>query len=357
MTGHEARLQQWIEAIGQRDEAAMQAARQRQLSLTKPPESLGRLEEISIALAGIQARPIPQITGKAVLVFAADHGVAAEGVSAYPQEVTRQMVLNFLRGGAAINVLARHAGAQIIVVDMGVAGELPDADGLVKIHIRDGTSNIAAGPAMSRAEALRAMAEAGALAESLCSQDVNLLALGDMGIANTTAAAAVIAAITGWPVEEVAGHGTGVRADAFLNKIEVIKTALKRNDPDPSDPIDVLAKLGGFEIAGIAGAALAAAASRCAIVVDGVISAAGVLIAFELQRRLAQFLFAGHLSTEPGHRAALEWMGLRPILDLQMRLGEGTGAALAMLIIEAAAKILSDMATFDDAGVSGPVQG
>jgi len=345
----------WVRSVPLPDEEAAQAARARQQTLTKPPGSLGELEAISVRLAGIQARAIPEITGKAVLVMAGDHGVVSEGVSAYPQDVTAQMVLNFLQGGAAINVLARAVGARVAVVDMGVAVEIPQSDGLVRVHIADGTANMARGPAMTPEQAVRAVEAGGRVALDLIESGVDLLACGDMGIGNTTASAAIIAAMTGQPPEDVVGPGTGISDGALRHKVAVVAQALERNEPDPGDALDVLAKVGGLEIAGLAGAMLAAAGRRCAVIVDGLISSAGALVACGLQPRVREFLFAGHLSVEPGHRAALAALGLEPLLDLQLRLGEGTGAVLAMPLIEAAARVLAEMATFESAGVAGRV--
>jgi len=343
----------WIESVPALDEAAMEAARARQQTLTKPPGSLGDLEAISIRLAGIQARPVPAIGGKAVVVMAGDHGVVVEGVSAYPQDVTGQMLLNFLEGGAAINVLARAVGAQVAVVDMGVAAGLPQRNGFLRPHIGDGTANLARGPAMAREQAVRAVEAGGRVALDMIHGGVDLLACGDMGIGNTTSSAAIIAAMVGHSVEEVVGPGTGVSGEALRRKVAVVARALAHNLPDPRDALDVLAKVGGFEIGGIAGAMLAAATQRCAVVVDGVISAAGALIACGLQPRVRDYLFAGHLSVEPGHAVALGALELKPLLDLGLRLGEGTGAVLAMPLIEAAARVLAEMATFESAGVSG----
>jgi nicotinate-nucleotide--dimethylbenzimidazole phosphoribosyltransferase len=331
----------------------MEAARARQDSLTKPPGSLGRLEELSIQTAGIMANPLPRIKDKVVLVMAGDHGVVAEGVSAYPQEVTPQMVLNFLRGGAAINVLARHAGARVVVVDMGVAADLPAHADLVVRKIAYGSGNIARGPAMSRLQAGECL-EAGA---EVCLEQIALgmdvLATGEMGIGNTTPSAAIAAAITGEPIEEIAGRGTGVDDQGLKRKIEAIRRALAANRPDPADGLDVLAKVGGFEIGGLAGAILAAAANRRPVVIDGFISTAAAMIAASLAPEVRSYLIAAHTSLERGHHLMMDWLRIRPLLDLQMRLGEGTGAALAMSLVEAACKTLGEMATFSEAGVSG----
>ncbi len=335
------------------DEAAAQAARDRQDQLTKPAGALGVLEEISVKVAGITGKAVPQPGRKVIMVMAADHGVAAAGVSAYPPEVTPQMVANFLAGGAAINVLARHAGAEVRVVDMGVAVET-DHPALINRRIRPGTANMAEGPAMTREEAITAL-EAG-IEEALreIAAGAEFLATGDMGIGNTTAASAITACFTGLDPAELTGRGTGLDDAGLERKIRIIRGALALNRPDPADALDVLAKVGGLEIAGIAGVILAAAAERRPVIIDGFISAAGALIAAGLCHTAVDFMLASHLSVERGHRAALHRLGLRPVIDADMRLGEGTGAALAMGIVDAALKILAEMATFAEAGVSGP---
>lgn len=339
--------------IGVLDEAAMAAARARQDQLTKPQGSLGRLEDLSVQLAGITGQcppPIPE--RRAVLVFAGDHGVVAQGVSAFPQEVTPQMVLNFLRGGAAINVLARQANARVTVVDAGVAAEIPPTDGLVSGKIAAGTQDFTLGPAMTRDQALAALELGVRVARAEIERGLDLLACGDMGIGNTTPSAAITAVITGRSVRDVTGPGTGINRAALERKVAVIEKAIDVNRPDPADAIDVLSKVGGFEIGAIAGAMLAAGAERVPVVVDGFIATAGALIACTLAPNLRQFLIAGHRSQEPGHDLALAHLGLQPLLDLRMRLGEGTGAVLAFHVVEAAARIINEMATFAEAGVS-----
>lgn len=330
------------------------AARTQQLldDKTKPRRSLGRLEEVACRVAAMRGSALPELPVKAIVVMAADHGVAAEGVSAYPQEVTRQMVLNFVRGGAAINVLARHAGAQLVVVDMGVAGELEPAPGLVVRRIAAGTRNLAHGPAMSRDEALRALEAGITLARELAASGVTLLGTGEMGIANTTSASALAAVLTVRPVAEMTGRGTGVDDEAWRRKVEVIERAIACNRPDPTDALDTLAKLGGFEIAGLAGLILGAAAARVPVVLDGVIAGAAALVAVRLEPRAAGFLLAAHRSIEPAHGPLLAALGLEPLLDLSLRLGEGTGAALALGLVEAALRILHEMASFSAAGVA-----
>lgn len=330
----------------------MEAARTRQALLTKPTGSLGRLENLSIQLAGITARPRPRFTEKVVLVMAGDHGVAAAGVSAYPPEVTPQMVQNFLHGGAAINVLARLAGARVVVVDMGVAAELPAHPQLVERKIAFGTGNIVVEPAMSRAEAEAAL-NAGAevvLAEQ--GQGMDVLVLGDMGIGNTTPSAAIACAILGVDPTALVGRGTGVDDAGLVRKQTAVAQALKRHQPDSKDGLDVLAKVGGFEIGGLAGAVIAAAAQRIPIIVDGFITTAAAMIAVTLVPEVRPYLIASHCSQESGHAAMLAWLELEPLFDLGLRLGEGSGAALALPLVEAAARLLDEMATFGEAGVS-----
>jgi nicotinate-nucleotide--dimethylbenzimidazole phosphoribosyltransferase len=346
-------LQEVLAQIAPLNAPAMQAARARQDGLTKPQGSLGRLEELSVQLAGISGRcPPPLPARRAVLVFAGDHGVVAQGVSAYPQEVTPQMVYNFLRGGAAINVLARQAGARVIVVDAGVASNLAPAEGLVSGKIARGTADMSVGPAMTRAHARVAVELGIRVAEAEIARGLDLLACGEMGIGNSTPATAIIATFSGKPVREITGPGTGLSAPAVAFKAAVVERSLAFNRPDPGDGLDVLAKVGGYEIGAIAGAMLAAAAHQVPVVVDGFIATAGALIASALAPQASAYMIAGHRSAEPGHDAALACLGLRPLLDLGMRLGEGTGAVLAMNLVDAAARILGEMATFAEAGVS-----
>ena len=350
------RLEEVIKKIEPLDVEAMKLAGERQDSLTKPQGSLGMLEELSIKLAGIQRTPRPKIEKKVIFTLAGDHGVVEEGVSAYPQEVTPQMVYNFLHGGAAINVLARHAGARVVVVDMGVAADI-EAEGCVNKKVAYGTRNIAREPAMTREQAVEAI-EAGieVFEEEFRRRGVDLAGVGDMGIGNTTPSAAICAAITGKAPEEVTGRGTGIGEEAWRRKVAVVKRALRVNRPNANDAIDVLAKVGGFEIAGIAGVILASAAHRVAVLIDGFIATAGALIAGELAPLARDYMLASHLSQEAGHRAMLEHLSLRPLLNLNLRLGEGTGAALAMHIVEASVRIINEMATFAEAGVSERVE-
>ena len=327
------------------------AARRHLDDLTKPPGSLGRLEQIAVRLAVLRGGP-PRVDHPVVFTFAADHGVVAEGVSAFPQVVTAQMVENFLRGGAAINVLARQAGARVVVADFGVAMPLPPAAGLVSCRIGAGTANMARGPAMTREEAARAIERGAALAEEAIDAGADLLATGEMGIGNTTAASAITAAITGAPVETVTGRGTGIDETAWRQKVSVVGTALRVNRPDPADGLDVLAKVGGFEIAGLVGVILAGAARSVPVVLDGFIATAAALIAGALAPDVRHALFAAHRSAEPGHTVALAHLTLSPYLHLSLRLGEGTGAALFIHLARAAALIYGEMATFKSAGIS-----
>lgn len=340
-------------SIAPLDETAMAHARARVDRLTKPLGSLGRLETLAVHLAGILRDARPSCAQKIILTMAADHGVVAEGVSAYPQAVTAQMVANFLRGGAGINVLARLAGARVVVVDMGVAAEIAPHPALVRRKIGDGTKNMAVGPAMSRAQAAAAIDAGRELARGEIERGASCIGTGDMGIGNTTSSAAIAAVMTNRPPEQVTGRGTGVDDPTYQRKLEAIHRALAVNRPDPTDPMDVLAKVGGFEIAGIAGVILGGAQARRPVVIDGFISGAAALIAVALAPQACSYLIASHRSQEPGHRHILHRLGLEPLLDLQLRLGEGTGAALAMPLLEAACRILNEMATFDEAGVSG----
>lgn len=320
--------------------------------LTKPQGSLGRLEELALQVCLIQGTHQPRLGGKRICCLAGDHGVAAEGVSAFPPEVTPQMVHNMLAGGAAINVLTRHVGADLVVADLGVAAPLGNLPGLVSRRIRGGTDNITTGPAMRREEAVAALSAGIELAGEAAAEGVTLLGTGDMGIANTTPATALLAAYLGCPVEDITGRGTGIDDQRLAHKIEVIKRALDVNRDQLADPLGTLAALGGFEIAGIAGLCLGGAAQRLPVVVDGFISTAGAVAACALCPAVREYLIFSHLSQERGHRVIMEALKARPVLDLDMRLGEGTGAALAMGVIEAALKIYSQMATFSGAGVS-----
>lgn len=344
-----------IAAIQPLDEAAMAAAEARQGCLTKPQQALGRLESLSIRLAGITGNPLPSMARKAIAVMAGDHGVVAEGISAFPQEVTPQMVYNFMAGGAAINVLGRHVGARVLVTDVGVAADLSAAEGVRHCNVRRGTANMATGPAMTREEAIAAFQVGIDLVEEEVERGLDIIATGEMGIGNTTPSSAIIAAFTGLPAEKVTGRGTGISDAALLRKAGVIAEALRVNSPDPKDPIDVMAKVGGLEIAAMAGVMLGAAAHRIPVVMDGFIAGAAALTAARLRRDVVDYILPSHVSVEVGHQVVFTELGLTPLFDLQMRLGEGTGAALAMGIIDAAAKVLAEMATFESAGVTGDV--
>lgn len=345
-----------ISALVPPDQAAAAEAAAHHLRLTKPPGSLGALEEVGARLAGIAgASPPPVPHPAAVGVFAADHGVHAEGVTPWPQDVTAQMVANFCAGGAAINVLARHAGARVLVVDVGVASVLDPAPGLLLRKVRRGTANLAVESAMSLDQARAALDVGAEVAEMAVDEGARCLVTGDMGIANTTASAALIAAFTGRRAAEVTGRGTGVDDTTLQRKVGVVERALVRTAAEGAidgDPIATLASVGGLEIAALAGFVIGGAAARVPVIVDGVIALAGLLAAAALAPGVLPYCFAGHRSTEPGASAALEYLGLQPLLDLGMRLGEGSGACLALPVVEAAAKILREMATFDSAGVT-----
>ena len=334
------------------DESWLSAAAERQLQLTKPPQSLGRLETIANRLAAIQETTTPRIDGKRIYVIAADHGVTREGVSAYPREVTAQMVDNFLRGGAAINVLGRNGELDVKIVDAGVDADLSDRKELFHRKVMSSTANFAVGPAMTREQAELCINEGIKLARDAAGEGIDLIGIGEMGIGNTTAASAITAVLTGNDPETVTGRGTGIDDLHLARKAETIRKAIRLNQPDTSDPIDVLAKIGGVEIGVMMGIVLGAAAERVAAVADGFISTSAAALAIALCPHARDYLFIGHHSSEPGHTALIEYIGEQPLLDLSMRLGEGTGAALAMHIITAAAKLLSEMATFAAAGVS-----
>jgi nicotinate-nucleotide--dimethylbenzimidazole phosphoribosyltransferase len=357
-----------IAALGPLDAAAMTAAAAHLDRLTKPSGSLGRLEELLIDLAGITGRADAPVARRWIVVAAGDHGVATEGVSAYPAEVTAQMVANFVAGGAAINVLTAAAGASLAVVDVGVATPIQGilADGqdvrtggrLLHARIADGTANMTLGPAMDRADMLRAVGVGLGIVNDLRSAGgVDVLGLGEMGIGNTTAASAIVAALTGEPVHRVTGTGTGIDDERRAHKVAVIERALEVNQPDPTDPLGVLAAVGGLEIATLVGLILGAVAARIPVILDGFITGAAALVAATLQPALASRLIASHRSTEPGHDLVLERMGLRPYLELDMRLGEGSGAALLIGLLDSACHLRDEMATFESAAVSGPTDG
>jgi len=346
-------LDETIAAIGPLDPAAVAAARARQDSLTKPRASLGALEDVSVQLAGLAGRCPPPLPEPAtVAVFAGDHGVHAQGVTPWPQEVTAQMVANFAAGGAVINALAAQSGADVVVVDVGVASDLESVPGLVVRKVGRGTHDMTREPAMTRAEARAAIDVGIGVARDLVAGGMRCLLTGDMGIANTTPAAALIAVFTGAAPADVTGRGTGIDDATLTRKVGVVARALARHHPDPADPLGVLAAVGGFEHAALAGYVLGAAAARVPIVLDGVIACAAALAARALAPDTTAAMIAGHRSVEPGASVALAALGLTPLVDLRMRLGEGSGAMLALPIVQGAARVLRDVATFDAAGVT-----
>ncbi|TYB41136.1 nicotinate-nucleotide--dimethylbenzimidazole phosphoribosyltransferase [Actinomadura chibensis] len=348
-------IEETIAAVVPPDEAAMRDARDHQARLTKPPGSLGVLEEVSVRLAGLAGHcPPPLPEPAAVAVFAADHGVHAQGVTPWPREVTAQMVANFLAGGAVVNAFAAQVGADVTVVDIGVAAELPPAPGLLARKVAPGTADMTGGPAMTPDEARRAVGTGIEISRELVANGARCLITGDMGIANTTASAALIAAFTGLPPERVTGRGTGIDDATHARKVEVVRAALARHGLPAGDagPLDVLAAVGGLEHAGIAGFVLGAAAQRVPVILDGVIAGAAALAAAALAPDAVAACVAGHRSAEPGHAAALAALGLRPLVDLELRLGEGTGALLALPLVQGSVRVLHEVATFDSAGVS-----
>jgi nicotinate-nucleotide--dimethylbenzimidazole phosphoribosyltransferase len=345
-------LSQIISQIEPLDPAWLGRAQQRLDSLTKPRGSLGRLEELAALYVAIRRELLPPLDNKRVVVFAADHGVVAEGVSAYPQEVTHQMVLNFLGGGAGINALARHAGAKVVVVDIGVNHDFGHVPELMVRKVAYGSRNMAQEPALTREEALQALLVGVEMAEEATAAGVDALAAGDMGIGNTTPAAALASVFTGRPVAAVTGRGTGIEEEVWRHKVAVINRALALHQPSPEDPVGALAAVGGLEIAGIAGLILGTAAARRPLLLDGFIATAGALVAAALAPAATDYLIAAHRSVEPGHQLMLDSLGLKPLLNLNMRLGEGTGAALGLTLLEAGVKIYREMATFGEAGVA-----
>lgn len=323
--------------------------------LTKPQGSLGRIEELAASYVTVTGELKPAIPRGMVFTFAADHGVTVEGVSAYPREVTPQMVLNFLRGGAGVNVLARHADVLVRVVDIGVDYEFGAISGLIHRKIMKGTRNLAREPAMTREQAEQAVTVGIELAMEAAREGIGLIGTGEMGIGNTTPSAAIAAVMTGRPVAEVTGYGTGIEEADRLHKVRVIQRALDLHRPRRAHPLAVLAKVGGLEIGGLAGLILGAAASRVPVVLDGFIAGAAALIAVGIQPLCREYLIAAHRSVEPGHRAILDHLGLTPLLELDLRLGEGTGACLGMDLVCAAIKVYTEMATFEEAGVANKV--
>ncbi|MBU0675516.1 MAG: nicotinate-nucleotide--dimethylbenzimidazole phosphoribosyltransferase [Proteobacteria bacterium] len=347
-------LQETLQAILPQDQEWRDQAKNRLDQLTMPHWALGRLMDLAVDLAGMTRSMNPPVSRKAVVTMAGDHGVVAEGVSKFPSEVTPQMVGNFVNGGAGINALANQVGARVVVVDMGVAADLSamaKSGKIIDRKIAFGTSNMAKGPAMTREQAVAAI-EAGIDVARLLGGEIDLFGTGDMGIGNTTPSAAIVAAITGISVATVTGRGTGLDDAQLDHKVKVIEEALKVNQPDPHDGLDVLAKVGGFEIGGIAGLILGAAAQRKPVLIDGFISTAGALIASTIAPSCRDYLIASHRSVEQGHRIMHQHLQLEPLLDLNLRLGEGTGAALAMNLVEAACRILTEVATFEEAAVA-----
>jgi nicotinate-nucleotide--dimethylbenzimidazole phosphoribosyltransferase len=345
-------IDQTIQQIRPLNRDAMEAARQRQGILTKPGGSLGVLEDLSIKVAGITGNERPGIDRKVIITMAGDHGVTELGVSAYPREVTAQMIFNFLSGGAGINVLARHVGASVVVVDMGVACDLPDDPRLVNKKVAYGTKNMVAGPAMSKEEAVRSVESGIEIIEDEVKGGLDIVGTGDMGIGNTTASAAITSVVTGISPYDAAGRGTGIDDKGFERKVKAMENSISLSNPDPKDGIDVLSKVGGYEIGGIAGMIIGASAKRIPVVIDGYISGAAALIASKIEPSCRDYLIASHLSMEKGHKSALKHLKLKPLFDLNLRLGEGTGAALGISLVEAACMILNEMATFEEAGVS-----
>ncbi|PKM47723.1 MAG: nicotinate-nucleotide--dimethylbenzimidazole phosphoribosyltransferase [Firmicutes bacterium HGW-Firmicutes-8] len=343
-------LEKTISQIGDLDRISMEETQDRLNNLIKPPGSLGVLEELALQLSGIYGEPRPKIGKKAIIVMGGDHGVVQEGVSAFPSIVTTLMMPQFPNGVAGVSVLARHVGASVTAVDIGVASPI-EHPGVLNRKVKPGTDNMAKGPAMTRDEAVRAVEVGIDIANEEIKKGAVVLGTGDMGIGNTTPSSALLAVFGGFTPEEVTGRGTGVNDEAQANKANIIRSAIEINKPDPNDPIDVLAKVGGLEIAGIAGTILAAAANRVPVVIDGFICSAGALVAARLAPKSVNFMIPSHCSAEQAHRIMLESIGLMPMLDMKMRLGEGTGAALAMNILDASIKILNEMATFKDIGM------
>ncbi|MDD2702554.1 MAG: nicotinate-nucleotide--dimethylbenzimidazole phosphoribosyltransferase [Candidatus Omnitrophica bacterium] len=343
-----------ISSIKGIDERIMRKAQTRLDSLTKPPGSLGRLEELARVIAGITGKAMPRLNEKVIFTLAADHGVCAENISAFPSDVTVQMVGNFLKGGAGINVLAGHIGARVVVADLGVKSDFAPrfSKKLKRKKVNFGTRNFILGPAMSRGEAVRSVQNGIDIFEEELDRGIDIIGTGEMGIGNTTASSAIAACITRTDPSETAGRGTGLGDKALQHKITVIRKALEVNRPDPGDALDVLSKVGGFEIGGLAGIMLAAASRKVPVVLDGFISGAAALIAVGLQPKVKEYMIASHCSVERGHKVILEYLGIDPVLNLDLRLGEGTGAALGIFIAEAATKILTGMATFQQARVS-----
>ena len=344
-------LEKTIKEISLLNQTKMTAAKKRLDSLTKPPGSLGKLEELAIRLAGITEEVMVDVSNKAHIIMVGDHGVVKEGVSAFPQQITGQMVQNFLQGGAAINVLSKQVGAQVEVVDIGMVEEIDNEDLRVE-KVKPGTDNIAVGPAMNRKETVRSLEVGIKVVEDMIASGAQLIGTGEMGIGNTTPSSAILAASTDLSLEQVVGYGTGIDEAGLEKKKNVIAQALEVNQPQVDDGIDILSKVGGLEIGGMAGVMLGAAAHRVPVIIDGLISGAAALIAHKIEPQVSNYLLASHQSVEPGHIKIYEALDLEPLLDLDMRLGEGTGAVLSMNLVEAAANIINEMATFSEAGIT-----
>lgn len=345
-------LHRTIESIKPLNAEYYTYASERLDNLTKPKGSLGKLEEFAKRVVAITENIKPSLDKKAVFVLAGDHGVVEEGVSAYPKEVTREMIYNFLRGGAGINAISRHAGVDVFVVDIGVDCNFEDIDGLIIKNVNRGTKNLAREHAMTQAESLRSIEVGIGLAQDAVEKGYNFIAVGDMGIGNTTSSSAVMCTLTGLNPEEIVGYGTGIDDKVWKHKVEVVKNALAIHNPDSDFPVEVLSKVGGFEIGGIAGVILGGASKRVPLVVDGFASTAAATVAIGLCPNSKEYIFFSHRSAEGGHSLVLKKLEVDPILDLDMRLGEGTGAVLAMFLIEAGVKAYNEMATFDEARVS-----
>ncbi|MEJ6950407.1 nicotinate-nucleotide--dimethylbenzimidazole phosphoribosyltransferase [Natronospora cellulosivora (SeqCode)] len=346
-----SKLEKTLKMIKKGDIESKEKAQERLDNLTKPPGSLGRLEEIAIKLAGIYANPFPVIKKKAHIVMVADHGIVEEGVSAFPQEVTTLMTKNFLNGGAAINVFSKQQDADLFLVDVGMKDTIDDKS-IFQHKVKKGTDNFLKGRSMSREEAVKAIEVGISVTEEAIAKGANLISTGEMGIGNTTASTAILAVLTDKSLEDIVGPGTGLDAEKLNHKKEIIKKALEKHRADPEDPIDILSKVGGLEIAAMAGCMLAAAAHRKAVIIDGLISGAAALIAYKLHGDVLDYMFASHISAEPGHIKMYQILVLKPMLDLEMRLGEGTGAVLAINLIEASCNIINKMATFTEAGIN-----
>lgn len=353
----EIELKRILEEIEPVDSNIIEKAKEHTAQLVMPPRALGRLHHISERICGIQNSLKPDVSKKSVIVFAGDHGVCEEGVSAFPQVVTLEMIKCFIRGGAGINAISRFVGADVLVVDMGIIPDFePSTEEENKIFrnlkVARGTKNLAKGPAMTKEQAIEAILNGYKVAKEAIDQGAKIIGTGDMGIGNTTPSSAIGCVVTGESPEVMVGPGTGVDQEGIKKKVQAVKNGLLNNNPDPKDGLDILSKVGGFEIGGIAGCILACAHNRIPVMVDGFISTAGALIAYTLNPNCVDYMFAGHCSEEPGHKIMLKHLGLEPILDLGMRLGEGTGGCLAMNVVDAACHVFNEVMTFAEAGVS-----